>query len=174
MRNPELPKSYVVALLETPSEELGISREEHARILMTAAVNPNLIGRSRTTGREAWTGFDGDAFPPFEEYRKMWELSLERWLDDSGVAYCFIKYIQTTPEAKIAAYKRLMEKRNGKDWKWLREEVIRSCDPIRDSKVLKLAWDDPDEDCQKLAVERVGPFTDFVGVKKKAAPARSK
>lgn len=167
MLNPELPGSYAVALLDAPSEDLGISREEHRRILITAAVNPNLVGGSRRTGRQSWVGGCGDAFPASKEYGKMWELSMERWLEDPGVAYSFIKYIQTTPEIKLATYKRLLEKHDGKDRNWLREAVIRSCDPIVDCEVLKLAWDDPNEDCRKLAVERVGPFAKVVGIEKK-------
>jgi hypothetical protein len=33
MRNPVLPMRYMVALLETPSEELNMTRKEHAEIL---------------------------------------------------------------------------------------------------------------------------------------------
>lgn len=165
MRNPHLPGSYVLALLETPSEELGISREEHVRILTTAAANPNLVGNSRRTGRDYWMGRFGDPFRACEEYGKMWKLSLEKWFG-TAVLYMFVKYIQTTPEVKLTTYNCLLEKNDGNDHKWLRQELIRSCDPIVDSKVLKLAWDDPDKDCRSLAEERVGQFTAYVGVKK--------
>lgn len=129
MRNPDLPASYVLALLEAPSEELGISRDEHVRILMTAAVNPDLVGKNRWTGRGSWVGEFGDGFPACEEYGRMWELSLKRWLNEP-VVYQFISYIQTTPDVKLAAYNRLLEKHNGEDRKSLRWGVIRSCDPV--------------------------------------------
>ena len=102
MRNPELSMHYVVALLETPSAELNMNRAEHAEVLCAAAVNPKMIGRSRTTGRQGWRGFDGDGYPPFEEFGKMWKLSTEKWMDESilgvksgGVPYFFLAYIQT-------------------------------------------------------------------------------
>ena len=151
MRNPELSKSYVVALLETASEELKISRTEHAGILLAAAVNPNLIWSSRRTGREAWRV--GDHYnPPFKEYGEMWELCLEKWMDEPLIPHSFLKYIQATSEVKLATYKQLLEKSDGE---WLRREVIRSCDPFIDKPVLKLALDDPDEECRKIAGERV-------------------
>jgi hypothetical protein len=164
MRNPELSKRYVVALLETPSKELNMSRKEHVEVLWAAAVNPELVGGSRNCGRKSWIG-GGEGNSPFKEYGKMWELCLDNWIDQLTVPYLFIKYIQTTPEVKLAAYKRLLEKREGSRYTELREEVIRSCDPFVDEEVLKLAWDDPEEKCRKSAQERVGRFTDLIGVK---------
>jgi hypothetical protein len=163
MRNPELSMRYVVALLETPSKELNLSRKEHAEVLSAAAVNPGLVGGSRRTGRKAWLG-GGEGNSPFEEYGKMWELCLEKWLDEKIVPYLFIKYIQTTPKVKLVAYTRLLEKQENLDFKWLRAEVIRSCDPFDDKPVLKVAWDDPDEECRKIATERVGRLAGIVGV----------
>jgi hypothetical protein len=160
MRNPELSKYYLVALLETPTEELDMSRKEHVKILCAAAVNPRLIESSRSTGRKAWKGMD-DWFPPFEEYGKMWDLCLDKWIDDFPVPYLFIKYIQTTPEVKLAAYTSLLNDEH------LRKEVVRTCDPFIDTPVLKVAWDDPDEECRKIARERVGRFTNYVGVQEK-------
>jgi len=161
MRNPELLRHYVVALLETPSEELGMTRKEHGEVLSAAAVNPHLVGGSRRYGREAYT--DGEyGNPPSEEYGKMWEFCLDKWIDQPPVPYLFVKYIQTTPEVKLATYNRLLEKA---DYKWLREEVIRTCDPFIDHKVLKMVWNDPDEGCRRIAAERVGRFTSYVGVK---------
>ena len=161
MRNPELSDRYVVALLETPSEELNMSRAEHASVLRAAAVNPNVIGRSRAFGREAWRGVHGDVFMPFEDCGRMWKLSIEKWMDESIVPYFFLAYIQTTPEVKLAVYMSLLE---NSDYKWLRQEVIRSCDPLVDRPVLKFAWDDPDEGCRGTARERVGRFASVVGV----------
>ena len=68
------------------------------------------------------------------------------------------------PEVKLAAYTRLLENSN---LKWLRQEVIRSCDPFIDKAVLKLAYDDPDEECRKIAKERIGHLAEYVGVKEK-------
>src|SRR5579872_3568763 len=80
MRNPDLSTHYVVALLETSSEELNLSRTEHAEILRAAAVNPRLIGSSRRTGRRAWA-VEHDYNPPFKEYGMIWELCLKKWMD---------------------------------------------------------------------------------------------
>ena len=167
MRNPELSERYVVALLETPSEELNMSRSEHADLLRAAAVNPLLVEGSRRTGRQSWVGAFGDPFLACEEYGSMWKACLEKWIDEPRVSYFFIKYIQTTPEVKLAAYTRLLEKQEDSFCKRLRKEVIRSCDPFDDKPVLKVAWDDPDEECRKIARERVGRFTDFVGVEER-------
>jgi hypothetical protein len=49
----------------------------------------------------------------------------------------------------------------------VRAEVIRSCDPFEDNKVLKAAWNDPNEDCRQVAREQVGGYTKFVGVSDK-------
>jgi hypothetical protein len=136
MRNPKLSMRYVIALLETPSEELNMTRKEHVDVLIAAAVNPELIGRSRRFGRKAWVV---DDFPadPFKEFGKMWQLCLEKWIDDRPVWF-FISYIQTTPEVKLAAYTGLLGNTD-KGLKGLRQEVIRTCDPLEDAKVLKLA-----------------------------------
>ena len=69
----------------------------------------------------------GEGNPPFKEYGTMWTLSLDKWIDESLVPYLFFKYIQTTPEVKLAIYTRLLEKAEDQ---WLRVEVIRSCDPF--------------------------------------------
>jgi hypothetical protein len=166
MRNPDLSMHYVVALLETSSEELNLSRAEHAEILRAAAINPRLIGSSRRTGRDAWA-VEHDYNPPFKEYGMMWELCLNKWMDEPLVPYLFTKYIQTTPEVKLATYQQLLQ---NADSKWLRREVIRSCDPFIDKLVLKAAWDDPDEDCRRIAKERVGRLAKYVGVKERANP----
>ncbi len=166
MRNPNLSLKYVVALMETSSEELEISVSQHVEILAAAGQNPRLITSSRRTGRGVWA-VDGDANSPFEEYGRMWELALDRWIDKPPVPYVFLKYIQTTPEVKLAAYNRLLGSGKENDTKWLRAEVIRSCDPFDDKEVLKHAWEDPDEECRQIAEERVGHLTDYVGLKKR-------
>jgi hypothetical protein len=51
------------------------------------------------------------------------------------------------------------------EYKELRNEVIRSCDPFDDGPVLKVAWNDPDEKCQEIARERVGRFSGFLGLR---------
>jgi len=159
-RNPQLNKKYVVALMETPSEELKISHQEHIAVLTAAGQNPKLINDSRHHGRR-WGGT--------EEYGQMWKLALDKWIDKPPVPFVFIKYIQTTPEVKLEAYNRLLGKQKADDLKWLRQEVIRSCDPFDDKNILKAAWDDPDEECRKIAQERVGVLTDYVGVKRRKA-----
>ena len=86
MRNPDLSKQYVVALLETPSAELNVSRKEHADVLCAAATSAKLIEDSRRMGRDFWAG-GGEGNPPFEQYVQMWNLSLEKWQDEQRVAY---------------------------------------------------------------------------------------
>jgi hypothetical protein len=168
MRNPQLSMKYVVALMETPSEELKINQKEHIELLTAAGQNPKLINGSRHTGRGVWA-VEGDANSPFEEYGQMWRLALDKWIDKPPVPFVFIKYIQTTPEVKLETYNRLLEKREANNLKWLRQEVIRSCDPFDDKNILKAAWDDPDEECKKIAQERVGVLTGYVGVKARKA-----
>lgn len=160
MRNPELSMRFIVTLLDTPSEELNMTRKEHANVLCAAATNPKIVGSSRFTGRIGWVG-GGEGNPPFKEYGTMWTLCLDKWTDESRVPYLFFKYIQTTPEVKLAIYTRLLEKAEDQ---WLRAEVIRSCDPFDDGPVLKMAWNDPDENCREIARERIGGLTEFVGV----------
>lgn len=165
MCNPVFPMRYMVALLETPSEELNITRKEHAEILCAAAVNPSLIRDSRFTGRDGWVG-GGEGNPPFKEFGQMWIACLDKWTDEYRVPYLFFKYIQTTPEIKLAVYSRLLEKiGDQEEYKELRNEVIRSCDPFDDGPVLKAAWNDPDEKCREIARERVGRFSGFLGLK---------
>lgn len=169
MRNPRLSSNYVVALLQTQSGELNLTDQEHIQVLTAAGQNPAVINDSRRTGREAWA-VEGDAFPPSEEYGEMWRLVVDRWLKKAPVPMVFLKYIQTTPKVKLEIYDRLLRKEEAKnDFKWLRQEVIRSCDPFRDKDVLKIAWDDPDEECRKIAEERVGALTQYVGVKARKA-----
>ena len=168
MRNPELEMRFILALLETPSDELTMNRKEHAQVLCAAAVNPSLIRDSRFTGRKGWIG-GGEGNPPFKEFGQMWTLCLDKWTDELLVPFLFFKYIQTTPEVKLAVYTRLLEKVGDQERKWLRAEVIRSCDPLDDTPVLKMAWDDPDEKCREIARERIGRFTGFVGIQKTKA-----
>lgn len=163
MRNPELPLRLVVALLETPSAQINMTREQHAEVLCAAAANADLVGSSRHTGRRGWVG-GGEGNSPFEGFGTMWSLCLDKWMDQPSVPFCFFRYIQTTPEVKLAVYNRLLEKRDGSDRDWLRKEIIESCDPFDDSAVLRAAWNDPDEKCKEAARERVGSFSSFVGV----------
>jgi len=95
----------------------------------------------------------------------MWKLAVDKWIDKPPVPFVFIRYIQTTPEVKLQTYNRLLGKQEADNLKRLRQEVIRSCDPFIDTYILKAAWDDPDEECRRIAQERVGTSTDFVGVK---------
>jgi hypothetical protein len=163
MRNPHLADYYLIALLEASPEELKITRKEHVAVLRAGGLNPGVIGSSRRLGRKFWV-VQGDVNPPVKEYATMWDLCLEKWLDEPLVPLTFFKYIQTTPEKKIDAYTQLLRKGDDKKFGWLRAEVIRSCDPFEDKKVLKAAWDDPNEDCRQVARERVGGYTKVVGV----------
>jgi len=45
-----------------------------------------------------------------------------------------------------------------------RQAIVESCDPILDKELLKAAWDDPNRHCRRFAKERIGKFTQFVGV----------
>ena len=56
MRNPELSKQYLVALMEAPSGELNISRIEHAEILRAAAMNPCSYRQQPTVRGRKWWG----------------------------------------------------------------------------------------------------------------------
>jgi hypothetical protein len=105
--------------------------------------------------------------PLLEYFGTMWDLCVDKWLDNPGVAYTFFKYVQTTPEKKLRAYQALLDKDDDKTFSWLREEVVRSCDPSDDRKVLKLAWSDRNEKCREIAKERVGVYTKVVGVENK-------
>jgi hypothetical protein len=165
VRNPELSNLYVVALMETPSVDLNISRVEHSEVLVAAAMNPKLINNSRLCGRESSVLND---FPmePFEEFGKMWELSVGKWVDQPRVPYFFLKFIQTTPGTKSAMYQVLIRQPPAMSVRipssqaaFLRKTLIKSCDPMTDREVLRLAWTDPSEDCRKAAKERVERFT---------------
>jgi len=162
MRNPKLEMRFVVALLETSSEHLEMNEYEHEKVLCAAAVNPDLIWGSRSAGRQGWVAF-GEGNPPFEEYGTMWTLCLDKWIDTT-VPEHFFKHIQTTPEIKKAIYQRLLEKEDDRHFKKLRMDVILSCDPLIDGPVLKMAWNDPDQECREIAKEQIGVFGDFVGV----------
>jgi hypothetical protein len=151
MRNPKLEMRFVVALLETSSEQLEMNEYEHEKVLCAAAVNPDLIWGSRSA---------------FEEYGTMWTLCLDKWIDTT-VPEHFFKHIQTTSEIKKAIYQRLLEKEDDHHFKELRMYVIRSCDPLIDEPVLKKAWNDPDQECREIAKEQIGIFGDFVGVEVK-------
>jgi hypothetical protein len=160
MRNPGLSKKYVVGLLETPTEDLGLTRQQHVAVLRAAASNANLIWSSRAHGRDYWMA-SGDVNTPFDEFGQMWNLSLNKWRDD--LAGIFLAYVQTTPKVKMKAYTDLLSE-GQETTKWWRRAVIASCDPIVDRDVLKAAWNDPDEDVRQVAHERVGRFAKFVGV----------
>ena len=97
----------------------------------------------------------------------MWTLCLDKWRDVILVPYAFFRFIQTTQEIKLAAYTRLLEGKETEERnKLLRAEVIRSCFPLDDTTVLKMAWEDPDEECKKIARERIGRHAESIGVQK--------
>jgi hypothetical protein len=166
MRNPELALRYLVSLLEANSEDLGITRKEHAEMIYAGAINQRLVWSSRHHGREYWMAY-GDVNSPFEEFGQMWELSLDKWIDLPFVPYAFLKFVQTTPKIKLSTYERLFKLPDDTHPQQFRKVLIEGCDPFTDKDILKLAWDDPDKDCQEAARERVGGLTKWVGVSDK-------
>jgi hypothetical protein len=161
MHNIGLSSHFIVALINVDTAELAIPREEHARLLFTAAQNPHIVTYSRHYGREAWA-YEDDANPPSEEYGEMWEASVARWMDQTHVVYSFLKYTQATPDVKLKVYQKLLETEKTNR---LRQAIIEGCDAFTDKKVLKLAWSDPDKDCKRAAEEAVGHLKEIVGVK---------
>ncbi len=161
MHNTGLTCCFVVELLQAATADLGITRNEHARLLCSASQNPHIIVDSRHFGRETWA-YEGDANPPLVEYSEMWEACVDRWMDQQHVVFSFLKYVQATPEVKLNVYQKLLgvEKTN-----YLREAIIEGCDNFTDKVVLKAAWDDPDEECKKAARKVIGNLTNIVGVK---------
>jgi hypothetical protein len=47
----------------------------------------------------------------------------------------------------------------------LRRRVLESCEPIKDKEVLRLGWQDPDEECREIAEKRTGALRSWVRVK---------
>jgi hypothetical protein len=170
MRNPELSLRYLIKLLETETEDLGMTRKEHADMICAGAVNQRIVWSSRHHGRDYWMVY-GDVNPPFEEFGQMWQLSLDKWMDLPFVPYAFLRFVQTTPKVKLATYQRLMNLPEDTRPHQFREVLIKGCDPFDDKDVLKLAWDDPDKDCREAARERVGELTNWVGVSDKPKKA---
>jgi hypothetical protein len=170
MRNPELSFRYIIKLLESETEDLGMTRKDHADMIYTGAVNQRIVWSSRHHGRDYWVVF-GDVNSPFEEFGQMWQLSLDKWMDLPFVPYAFLRFVQTTPKVKLATYQRLMKLPEDTWPQQFREVLIKGCDPFDDKDVLKLAWDDPDKDCRDAARERVGELTNWVGVSDKPKKA---
>jgi hypothetical protein len=164
MGNSDLRPKYVVAVLSAETEELNITRKEHATCLYAAATNPRIVLNSRHTGRDYWL-VEGDANPPFSEYGQMWEIVTDKWMDVSFVPYAFLKFVQTRPTVKLAVYQKLMADPENAQCRSYREAIIESCDIFTDKEVLKLAWADPDDRCKEAAVNRVGDHRKIVGVK---------
>lgn len=158
MRNPKLSEGFVVALMKEDSTSIGITREEHAKLIYAAAHNPDLIGSSRRTGRDFWVG-GGEGNPPFQEYGEMWRVAYARWLDTIAV-YAVFRYIQTTPKIKLEIYNLCA----GQDREALRETILGSCEPLKDGEILKLGWNDPSDRCREIAHDRIGSHTRWVGV----------
>jgi hypothetical protein len=141
-----------------------MTRKDHAKVLFAAATNQRIVWSSRHHGRVGWISGD-EGNPPFEEFGEMWKVSLDKWMDMPSVPYVFIRYVQTTPQVKLATYERLLKASPEIKPQDFRKVLIEGCDPVTDSKVLKLAWDDPDKDCKEAARERVGSYATWVGVK---------
>jgi hypothetical protein len=162
MRNPELSSRFILDLLQTPTEELNITREEHATVVRASALNPGIINGSRLHARDYWM-VEGDVNPPAEEYGKLWDACIDKWTDEFGVPYSFFSHVQTTPKKKLEIYTRLLSNHD-KTQAGLREAIIKGSDPMKDKEVLKAAWTDPNERCRLVAKERVGVYTKYVGV----------
>lgn len=166
MHNRRLYPKYLTALMGADSGELGISRDEHAQLLFTASRNPHLVIDSRRHGRNFWT-YEGDANPPDEEYGRMWEISVDQWMDKMFVPYSFLRFIQTTGKVKASVYQRFLDGPEDNHKRQFRETIIEGCDAFRDKEVLKLAWSDPDEKCREAARIAVGNLQSIVGLKGK-------
>ena len=69
--------------------------------LTKAALNPELIGTSRLHGRKG-SAVNGYGYEPFEEFGRMGELSVSKWMDRKSIPYFFLKFIQTKPQIKTA------------------------------------------------------------------------
>jgi hypothetical protein len=155
MRNQGLSDRFIVALLDAPGKDLGMTRAEHAKVLYAGAVNTRIIWGSRRHGRDYWM-VEGDVNPPSDEYGQMWNLSLDKWLDMGYIPYAFLKWVETTPKTKLAVYQRLLVMPEYEHPSLYRKAMIEGCDPSADREVLNLAWDDPDNDCKATARERGG------------------
>ena len=66
------------------------------------------------------------------------------------------------PEVKLKVYKKLLGVTKAE---YTRKAIIEGCAPFTDKVFLKVAWDDPDEECKKAAREVVGNLKQIVGVK---------
>ena len=95
----------------------------------------------------------------------MWRASVAKWVDQPRVPYQVFQHVQTTPKVKMQIYTSLLDPAKAVEFRLLREQVIRSCEPRPDKDVLKAAWTDPDQACKDAAHERVGGMTKYVGVK---------
>jgi hypothetical protein len=167
MRNEGIRDEFVVALLNADSEELGMTRDEHSKLLWAAATNTRIMWGSRRHGRDYWQ-VEGDVNSPSAEYGQMWELSLEKWMDKKYVPYAFLQWVQTSQKTKLAVYDKLLKLRKEDYPEMFRKAVIEGCDPITDSKLLKIAWDDEDKECRSAARTRVGSYMKWVGVSDKS------
>jgi hypothetical protein len=161
MRNPDILIKLLVALMQESSERLNMTRDEHSRLICAGIFNPRIINSSRQTGRDFWTGFDGDPFPPSEEFGQMWQLAVDRWRSEHIVPYFVFKYIQTTSKAKLEAYNKLLPNPD-RDSNQLRREILLWCDVFKDGAVLGAGVSDSDEECRKVADERLGTHKSWV------------
>jgi hypothetical protein len=125
-------------------------------LIRLGARHPLIIDSSRRTGRKFWVGFLGDPFSPSEECKEIWSLAITRWKKVPGVGHSILKYIQTTPEIKLRAYKELLPKDEDGWNSSLREAVLESCEAVLDKELLKLGYEDPEEKCREIALKRIG------------------
>ena len=114
MRKPSFWKTTSSHCSRTPTEELGITRDEHVNMMIAAATNLDLIGSSRWHGRAPFKGYDWSE--PSEQFGQMWDACLTLWADHPRVAYFFFRYIQTVPEKKLAVYRSLWEQNAENFW----------------------------------------------------------
>jgi hypothetical protein len=154
MRAPNTGGALLASLMESESDGIGMTRYEHVEVLCAAVLNPALIQNSRIYGRHYFVRF-GDPNKPREEYAKLWNLTADHWLN-TPVSYLVFKFIQTTPEVKLAMYQRLSEHCGH------REAILRGCDPALDQAILKLGLTDSDAGCRITATAQCGEYRAFI------------
>lgn len=150
MRNPDLGASFVVAMMKTSPAELNIAEDDYTKMIAAAVLNSNVIERSRRQGRGWHLVFD-DGNPPMEEFAEMWELAATTWLEKNPVPYTIFSFIQTKASVKLDIYRRL-----GDENKWLRDAILKGCEPREDAELLQLGLNDADTTISMTAAERCG------------------
>jgi hypothetical protein len=140
----------------SPSQ-LGTLESEYVEAMSVAALNPNLIERSRRQGR-GWYSVFGDANSPMDEFGEMWELAATTWLERNPVPYCVFSFIQTKASIKLAIYQRL----TGEENEVFRKAIISGCEPGEDRELLNIGLKDSRRSIVEAAAERCGDYLPYV------------